>query len=180
MPRISELEPQRFDDPLRQLFNTYTNNGAQFTDQFSVLAHVPSAASHLFTMLSELKQSQNISYRYIEIGVVVVSLLNECTYCVDNHAPRLAVDGISAEGARNLLAFEDHPELTDVDKLVVEYAIAVTTKAARIPETLFERLRTEFTEAQIVELTLRISLCGFFNRFNQALQIGEDTTAVHA
>ncbi len=30
-----------------------------------------------------------------------------------------------------------------------------------------------------MELTLRIALCGFFNRFNQALPIGEDATAVH-
>jgi uncharacterized peroxidase-related enzyme len=180
MPRITEASPAQFDPQLRQLFDSYTNNGTHFTDQFAILAQVPAAATHLFGMLSELKQAQHISYRYIEIAIVVVSLLNECTYCVDNHAPRLAVDGISAEGARNLLSFEQHPELTDADKLVVEYAIAVTTKAARIPEKLFDRLRAQFTEAQIVELTLRIALCGFFNRFNQALQIGEDTTAVHS
>ena len=29
-----------------------------------------------------------------------------------------------------------------------------------------------FSEEQIVELTLRTALCGFFNRFNDALQIG--------
>jgi hypothetical protein len=28
-----------------------------------------------------------------------------------------------------------------------------------------------FSEEQIVELTLRTALCGFFNRFNDALQI---------
>ena len=37
---------------------------------------------------------------------------------------------------------------------------------------MFERLREHFTEAEIVELTLRTALCGFFNRFNDALQIG--------
>ena len=36
---------------------------------------------------------------------------------------------------------------------------------------MFARLRRHFSEAQIVELTLRITLCGFFNRFNDALQI---------
>ncbi|WP_255725185.1 hypothetical protein [Caballeronia sp. CLC5] len=40
-------------------------------------------------------------------------------------------------------------------------------------------MREHVSEAQIVELTLRIAPCGFFNRFNQALQIGEDPTAVH-
>ena len=43
---------------------------------------------------------------------------------------------------------------------------------------LFARLRRHFSEAQIVELTLRITLCGFFNRFNDALQIEEEPEAV--
>jgi len=52
--------------------------------------------------------------------------------------------------------------------------------AQRIPERMFEALRAHFSEAQIVELTLRIALCGFFNRFNDALQIDNELEeAVH-
>jgi alkylhydroperoxidase family enzyme len=36
---------------------------------------------------------------------------------------------------------------------------------------MFARLREHFSEEQIVELTLRTALCGFFNRFNEAMQI---------
>jgi AhpD family alkylhydroperoxidase len=36
------------------------------------------------------------------------------------------------------------------------------------------RLKTHFSEAQLVELTLRITLCGFFNKFNDALGIEEE------
>jgi alkylhydroperoxidase family enzyme len=43
---------------------------------------------------------------------------------------------------------------------------------------MFERLRLYFSEAQIVELTLRITLCGFFNRFNDALGIEEEPEAI--
>jgi alkylhydroperoxidase family enzyme len=44
----------------------------------------------------------------------------------------------------------------------------------RMRDNLFQRLREHFSEAQVVELTLRITLCGFFNRFNDALQIEEE------
>jgi hypothetical protein len=37
---------------------------------------------------------------------------------------------------------------------------------------MFTALGRHFSEEQIVELTLRTALCGFFNRFNDALQIG--------
>lgn len=57
------------------------------------------------------------------------------------------------------------------DRLVVEYAIAVTRTPQRIRDALFDRLGQQFDDAQIVELTLRIGLAGFFNRFNDVLQI---------
>jgi alkylhydroperoxidase family enzyme len=44
------------------------------------------------------------------------------------------------------------------DKLVVEYAIAAWERPNRIPDALFARLETHFSEAQLVELTLRITL----------------------
>ena len=52
--------------------------------------------------------------------------------------------------------------------------ITVTNNWNKTRDEIFARLRTHFSEAQIVELTLRITLCGFFNRFNDALQIEEE------
>ena len=52
-----------------------------------------------------------------------------------------------------------------------DYAVAVTEDARRMPAALVERLKSRFTEEQIVELILRTTLCGFFNRFNEALGI---------
>ena len=83
------------------------------------------------------------------------------------------VEGLSRAGV-DRLPHLDNAELDDVDRLVVEYTIAVTNDAQRIPERLFDWLRARFSEAQIVELTLRIALCGFFNRFNEALQIDDE------
>ena len=51
--------------------------------------------------------------------------------------------------------------------------------AARIPDTLFSALREHFSEEQVVELTIRIALCSFFKRFNEALHIDlEDSVAL--
>ena len=63
------------------------------------------------------------------------------------------------------------PGFDEVDHLVRDYAVQVTNRWNAIGDAMFERLRRHFSEAQIVELTLRIALCGFFNRFNDALQI---------
>jgi alkylhydroperoxidase family enzyme len=96
--------------------------------------------------------------------------LNKCDYCVSHHAPKLAIQGVSEEGADRLLDYKDHPEFDAIDKLVVEYSIAVNNNWSKTRDEIFVRLREHFSEAQIVELTWRISLCGAFNRFTDILQ----------
>jgi alkylhydroperoxidase family enzyme len=39
---------------------------------------------------------------------------------------------------------------------------------------MFDRLRQHFSDAQIVELTLRIALCGAYNRLTEALAIDSE------
>lgn len=83
-------------------------------------------------------------------------------------------------GAARLIDYKDHPELDERDKLVVEYAIAVTNNWNRTRDEIFASLRMHFSEAQIVELTWRIALCGAFNRFNDILQLEVEQGVPHS
>ena len=69
----------------------------------------------------ELKTRNGIKWRYVELAIVVVSKLNACQYCVSHHAPKLRVEGLSGQAVDQLPA-TDHPELDEVDRLVIEYA----------------------------------------------------------
>lgn len=179
MARVSDIPPEQVPADVRDVYLRFANGYGAFRNQVGVFAHVPSSVRHLMGMLLELREQRNVAYRYIELAIVVVSRLNECHYCVAHHKPLLMVEGMSAAGVDRILDFATHPELDDVDKLVVEYAIAVTDSPQRIRDAVFERLREHFTEAQVVELTLRIALCGFFNRFNDALMIDAEHGDVH-
>lgn len=83
------------------------------------------------------------------------------------------VKSLMSAGVDGLLEPAD-PELDAVDHLVVEYARAAWEAPKRIRDGLSSRLRPQFSEAQLVELTLRITFYGFFNRFNDALQIEKE------
>lgn len=175
MARVRDIGPNELPAQIRDVYESYANGYGPFRNQVGVFAHVPSSVTHLMGLLLDLREQKNVPFRYIELAVVTVSKLNECDYCVGHHKPLLMVEGISPEGADNILNYKDHAELNEVDKLVVEYSIAVTNSPQKIRDNVFERLRKHFTEAQIVELTLRIALCGFFNRFNDALQVDDET-----
>jgi AhpD family alkylhydroperoxidase len=170
--RVRLIPSNELSTDVARIYEEYALNYGPFRNQAAVMAHVPIAAKHLMRMLIELKRARNINWRYIELAIVVTSKLNACHYCVCQHTDPLKVEGLSQAAIDALPEF--HPELDDVDRLVVDYTVAVTKNARSVPQTMFDRLRMRFSEAEIVELTLRIGLCGFFNRFNDALQVDDE------
>jgi len=178
MARVRNIPSSELPAAVADVYERFAASYGPFRNQCAVLAHVPSALDHLMSLLMELRAQGNVKRRHLEIAIVVTSQLNKCDYCVAHHRPMLEVEGLSQQGIDRLLDYKDHPELDEVDRLVVEYTTLVTTSANRIRDNVFERLRRHFSEAQIVELTLRIALCGFFNRFNDALQIDEEAEAL--
>jgi uncharacterized peroxidase-related enzyme len=178
MARVRNIEADELPPDLAAIYREFAGRYGPFHNRAAIFAHVPPALRHLMAMLLELRAAATLPKRALELAIVTVSKLNACDYCVAHHTPFLAVEGVSAAGADRLLDYRDHPELDDCDKLVVEYAIAAWNHPGRIADSLFARLRRYFSEAQIVELTLRITLCGFFNKFNDALQIEEEPEAL--
>ena len=177
MARVRSIPSTELTPAQAEIYERFASGYGPFRNQVAVFAHVPAAMTHLMSMLMDLREAATLPKRYLEIAIVVVSKLNECHYCVAHHKPFLAVEGISPAGIDRLLE-ADNPELDEVDRLVIAYARTAWETPNRISDTLFQQLRQHFSEAQVVELTLRITLCGFFNRFNDALQIETEHEAL--
>jgi uncharacterized peroxidase-related enzyme len=177
MARVRSIPSTELPADLADIYERFAAGYGPFRNQVAVFAHVPAALRHLMAMLMELRAAATLPKRYLELAIVTVSKLNQCDYCVAHHKPFLAVEGISPAGADRVLDDADHPEFDAIDRLVIEYTIAAWNDPHRLRDRLFDRLREHFSEAQIVELTLRITLCGFFNKFNDALQIEEESEA---
>ena len=171
MARVRGVEIDEVPEDVRPVYRAFAADYGPFLNQVKVFAHRPPALRHLMAMLMEMAEEAVLPKRYLEIAVVVVSRLNDCAYCVAHHTPRLLEQGLAPETAARILE-PDCPGLDQTDRLVRDYAVQVTTRPGRMRDEIFDRLRAHFSEEQIVELTLRTALCGFFNRFNEALQIG--------
>jgi len=170
MPRINEIEPTTLSPDAQAIFHRYISEYGPFENQARIFAQRPPALRHIMGLLLELADEAVLSKRYLEIALVTVSKLNACEYCVAHHGPRLASAGFSAQAFDQLLA-DEVPGFDEVDHLVRDYAVQVTNNFQYMRDAIFEKLKQHFSDAQIFELTLRIALCGFFNRVNDSLQI---------
>ena len=180
MTRVRNIPAEELPDDAAAVYRRYVAEYRPFANQVGVLAHVPAAVRHLPAMLMELRAAKTLPRRYLELAIVAVSKRNACHYCVGHHVPMLAVEGVPSDAVAQIPDQVDHPSLTDIDRLVLAYSVAVNDDPHRIRDAMHADLRRYFSEAQIVELTLRIALTGFFNKFSEALGIEEEEAAGQA
>ncbi|UOF89638.1 hypothetical protein LSG31_17385 [Fodinisporobacter ferrooxydans] len=79
--------------------------------------------------------------------------------------------GIPSEKILALPQYKTSPLFGEREKLVLEYADAITFSDQNVDDRLFQRLREEFSENEIVELTALIAWENFSSKFNRALRI---------
>jgi len=79
--------------------------------------------------------------------------------------------GITEEQLRGLDGYKSSPLFSLPEKLVIEYAEAMTKAPVAVSDELFAGLKRHFSEAQLVELTTVIAWENFRARFNHALRI---------
>ena len=60
---------------------------------------------------------------------------------------------------------------SDVEKLALDYTVALTDTPANVPDELFEELRRRLSEWQLVELTATIAWENYLARFNRGFAV---------
>jgi alkylhydroperoxidase family enzyme len=78
---------------------------------------------------------------------------------------------VTDEQLRDLHAFRESPAFSPLDRLVLEYAEAMTKTPVEVPDALFAALREHFDAAALVELTAAIAWENYRARFDHALGI---------
>jgi alkylhydroperoxidase family enzyme len=72
----------------------------------------------------------------------------------------------------DLANYQIRDDFTPADKAALSLAEQMTLDSDHIPDEFFDRLYEFYDEGEIVELMAAIGIFNYFNRFNNALQIG--------
>ncbi len=170
MARVPYVAEDELGADLRPLYRKFAHEYGSFGNQAGVLGNSPVVFRHLYGLTAAMREEGALPPRLVEIAVVATSAANGCKYCVGHHGPVLKEMGLPAATVDRILE-PDVPGLDEVERLVRDYAQLVTERAWGIRDQVFDGLRRHFTDRQIVELTVRIGLCGLFNKLNDALQV---------
>lgn len=102
---------------------------------------------------------------------VRVSQINHCAFCVDLNSATLMKRGASMAKVEALEHWRDCALFDERERLVLDYAEAMTRSDLRIDDGVYERLKKYFDDDGIVELTAFIAFQNMSSKFNSALAV---------
>jgi len=93
------------------------------------------------------------------------SLINGCAYCIDMHWKNLRALGETEQRLYGLAAWEESPYSSDRERAALAWTDAVTNvRDTHVPDDVYEKVRTQFTEKELADLTLAIATINAWNR----------------
>lgn len=145
---------------------------AGMLEPLRMYAHMP----RLLNAYGKLEQAESkldvLSPRQRALAELKAATTVGCEYCIDLGSQIARRWGMTDEELLALSDYQNAPCFSDVDKLILRYATAISRTPVEVSDELFDALRAHFDAAQLVGLTHVITLGNLRARFNIALDIG--------
>lgn len=101
------------------------------------------------------------------LGLVKIraSQINGCAYCINMHVKESRKAGVSEQRLHLIAAWRESPLYSDRERAALAWTEALTLIAETgAPDEDYEALKAQFTEEEIVKLSVAIGLINVWNR----------------
>jgi len=169
MARIPRINPEDAPVELKEFYNAVTGLIGRVPNAYRTMAHAPFLAM-LFLPFQSANQREwpgsRLSGKMKELVVIKTSHINGCEYCFAHNTALGAAAGITHEQVI-AISSDDYlnSDLFDKrEKAAIEWAEHMTKNTARERDDVYDRIKSLFSDAEIIELSL---ICGMFNMINR-------------
>src|SRR6476661_3808464 len=122
------------------------------------------AMKPLFSLGAYLSRS-GVEQSLLELMSFRVSQINGCAYCLDMHSKDLRAKGETEQRLYMLDAWREAPLYTDRERAAFEWAEAVTKlEKNNVPDDVYEEVLQQFSEEELVDLTMAVIAINSYNR----------------
>jgi AhpD family alkylhydroperoxidase len=133
--------------------------------RINVFAKGMGALKPLFDQGTHLKKS-TLGVELIDLVDFRVSQVNQCAYCLDMHYKEARAKGVTEQRLYGLSAWREAPYYTERERAAFAWAEAVT--AAHVPDHVYNEVKAQFSDAELIDLTLLVTTINTWNRINLA------------
>lgn len=137
--------------------------------------------------LNFFQQSPELSKKLIELGALFqkttieapvrelveirASQLNGCAFCVDMHIKQAKIHGERELRLHHVAIWRESTLFAPRERAALAWTEAVTQLSAQgVPDDVYERVRTQYSEKELSDLTFLVGTINAWNRLNVAFR----------
>ncbi len=125
-----------------------------------------------FVEFSLLLKQSAIEQSIRELVDLRVSQLNACAFCVDMHVKEATQHGERALRLHHVATWRESTLFSPRDRAALAWAESLTQLSAQgVPDDLYERVRTQFSEKELSDLTFQVMAINAWNRVNVGFRV---------
>jgi len=124
----------------------------------------PGALGAMMSLERYVRES-GLEHSLLHLIKLRASQINGCAYCIDMHSKDARALGDTEQRLYALSAWREAPFFTDRERAALAWTEALTLISQNgVPDEVYEEAKEQFTEKELVDLTLAIVAINGWNR----------------
>ena len=133
------------------------------------LMHVNPGVMQAMLGLERQVRQAGFDHKLLDLVRMRASQINGCAYCLDMHSKDARANGETEQRLYGLSAWRETPYYSERERAALEWTEAVTlVSEGHITDDVYERVREQFSEDELVYLSLAVVAINGWNRLNVA------------
>jgi len=106
-----------------------------------------------------------LDHKLIHLLKLRASQINGCAYCIDMHSKDARALGETEQRLYELNAWRETPFYSERERAALEWTESLTlVSQTHVPDETYEAVKKHFSEKEIVDLSILVSLINMWNR----------------
>jgi AhpD family alkylhydroperoxidase len=129
-----------------------------------------------FVEFSMLTSKSTIEQSIHDLVNIRASQLNGCAFCLDMHIKEAIIHGERPLRLHHVATWRESQLFAPRERAALAWTEAVTQLSPLgVPDDIYERVRTQYSEKEIVDLTYDVMAINAWNRINVAFRVEPGT-----
>jgi len=135
------------------------------------LSKVSAEAMRAQLGLEAYVRGSSLEHSLYELVKVRASMINGCAYCVDMHTKDARAAGETEQRLYALSVWRETPFFSARERAALAWTDSLTDIAhAGVPDALYDQVSTQFSERELVDLTMAVVTINGWNRLAVSLR----------
>jgi alkylhydroperoxidase family enzyme len=171
MTRIDGVSRKQAGPLIRLVYRFSRRALGRDVDPIAVYAHAPRLLIGYGAFEQATAKQHRVDERLKALAETKAAAVVNCEFCCDIASSIAREAGVTEAQLLALPRYRESEEFSALERLVLDYAVAMSRTPACVNDDLFASLREHFDERQLVELTNAIAIENMRARFNSAFDM---------